>query len=156
MTKLSPNLQVLNLQRRSQSGRSIPSFWAIGGLVGAALFAGLMTSCIVTLAIWPGEARLFAPILCDSSHPDSVVVYDTYSARPGETTTTFSMYCMGPRGDVVEHGWGRVFLYATAVHTLFYLCVFSWIAWRISKRVKRTSGHDQPPDGTASGLITQA
>ena len=92
--------------------------------LAAALFAGVMLTCIVSIAIWPGEAELLEPILCTDARPEAVVVYDTYSPRPGETVTNFSLYCMGPRGDVTDHGWGKVFFWLSGFHTLFVLGLF--------------------------------
>lgn len=71
-------------------------------MAGAALLLTLLTS-----VIWPGEARLTAPLFCPDHRPDAYVVVDSYSSAPGETSYDFSLYCMGDRGDVTEVGWFR-------------------------------------------------
>jgi hypothetical protein len=91
----------------------------------AAIFGGVMLTCAVSIGIWPGEAKLLEPLLCTDARPDAIVVYDTYSPQPGETVTNFSLYCMGPRGDVTDHGWAKVFLLLSAFHTLIFLIGFA-------------------------------
>jgi hypothetical protein len=115
----------------------------------ASLFAGLMLTVIISIAIWPGEAKLLAPIFCTDARPDAVVVYDTYNPRPGETVTDFSLYCMGPRGDVTDHGWGKVFVALTVFHTGIVLALFALGAIRSKLRQRREP--TQP-----GGLITEA
>jgi hypothetical protein len=102
-----------------------PSNPLLGGLavMFGALFIGVMLTCIVSIAIWPGEAKLLEPLLCTDARPDAVVVYDTYNVRPGETVTNFSLYCMGPRGDVTDHGWAKVFFLLSGFHTLLALAL---------------------------------
>ena len=95
-----------------------PSALAVVVLVGVLLFTSLMVTIIVSMAIWPGEATLTAPILCDDARPDAYVVRDTYSYRPGETSMTFTLYCMGPRGDYDEVGWMAPTLVLWVGHTV--------------------------------------
>ncbi|HUF98287.1 MAG TPA: hypothetical protein VMM60_09160 [Ilumatobacter sp.] len=141
--------------------RGLGMRWKIGGLVGASLFCGIMLSCIVTLAIWPGEAKLFAPLICDDSHADAVVVYDQQSVRPGETATTFSLYCMGPRGNVIEHGWGTVMLYSMVVHTVLVAAFFGFLWFLVarrgrSRRTRAQADDDAGEPSAAPPLITKA
>lgn len=125
-----------------------PVFNTIAALV-ASLFAGLMLTVIISIAIWPGEAKLLAPVFCTDARPDAVVVYDTYSPRPGETVTDFSLYCMGPRGDVTNHGWGKVFVALTVFHTGIVLALFALGSIRAKLKRRR-----EPP--RPGGLISDA
>lgn len=93
----------------------------LGSLVSVIImfaFAGLMMSCAITIGIWPGEIKLLAPFFCTDAQPDPFVVADTYSPRPGETVTNFSLYCMGPRGDATDHGFMKPFLMISVIHGL--------------------------------------
>ncbi|BAN00432.1 hypothetical protein [Ilumatobacter coccineus] len=91
--------------------------WFVSILVMFA-FAGLITSCVITIGIWPGEVKLLAPFFCTDAQPDAFVVADTYNPHPGETVTNFSLYCMGPRGDATDHGFMKPFLLISAIHGL--------------------------------------
>jgi hypothetical protein len=75
-------------------------------LVAAA--TGLLT------AIWPGVFELTAPLLCPDGFADPLVVRDTYSVRPGETSTTFTLYCISERGEVTDVGAMRPVLIVAA------------------------------------------
>ena len=80
------------------------------------LFAASMVTVIVAVGIWPGEAKLTAPLLCPDDQPDAFVVADTYQVQPGETSTNFTLYCMGERGDVTDVGFAVPFALLTAFH----------------------------------------
>lgn len=80
------------------------------------LFLGLVGSCLIAIAIWPGEMKLVAPLFCSDAQPDAFVVTDTYSVQPGETTTNFTLYCMGPRGDATDKGFLLPFLVVSALN----------------------------------------
>lgn len=114
---------------------------AVIGTLAVALFIGVMLTCVVSIGIWPGEAKLLAPILCTDARPDAVVVYDTYSVRPGETITDFSLYCMGPSGDVTDHGWGKVFVWLWGFHTLIALAAMGTAAIRSKLRSGQRPDH---------------
>src|SRR5690606_25840471 len=90
-------------------------------LVGVLLFASGMVTVITAMAIWPGEAKLTAPLLCDDDRPDPFVVRDTYNVRPGETAMNFTLYCVGERGDFDEIGWMAPTLALWAGHTVILL-----------------------------------
>ena len=92
-------------------------------MFGVLLFVSLMSTIIVSMAIWPGEVALTAPLLCDDARPDAYVVRDTYNVRPGETSMTFTMYCVGPRGDYDEIGTFQPFLVLWAAHTMILAAV---------------------------------
>ena len=105
--------------------------------VGAAvLFASGMFTILVAMAIWPGEATLTAPLLCDDARPDPFVVRDTYNVRPGETSMTFSLHCVGPRGDYDEVGWTAPMLVLWAAHTAILLVLVGLVVAR--GRIRRS------------------
>jgi hypothetical protein len=122
--------------------------------VGGLLFAGVMTTIVISMAIWPGEAKLTAPVLCDPARPDPVVVRDTYSYRPGETSMTFTLYCVGPRGDYDEIGVFRPFLVLTAAHTtLIALAVVLFVIWaRLRRRGRRRQAGLPGQDPSAASI----
>jgi hypothetical protein len=79
-------------------------------------FVGVIGSCVITIAIWPGQLKLLAPVFCSDEQSDAFVVADTYSPRPGETVTNFSLYCMGERGDSTDQGFLFPFLLISVVN----------------------------------------
>lgn len=131
-------------QRRRRSSSTIV---AVLVAVAVLVFAGVMTTVLVTVAIWPGEMKLTGPLLCPEARTDVFVVSDTYSARPGETSTTFTMYCMGERGDVEDMGSFRPMAILTAVHTVLIvaLALFLGIVFKLLRLVRRA---DRPPDSS--------
>lgn len=111
---------------------------ALGGgaawLVGFA-FVGVMTTCILTIGIWPGEAKLLAPILCPADRSDAFVVSDTTNPRPGETVINYSLHCVGERGEVTEVGFATPFLLLSVIHGAILIPTF----WLLGRRGKRRS-----------------
>lgn len=100
--------------KHSRGRRRVVLVFAAGvAVVLGALFLSLLTS-----VIWPGQAKLFAPLFCDAIRPDPFVVSDTYSSGTGETATNFTMYCVGERGDHVDIGWLRPYLAMVAAHVV--------------------------------------
>lgn len=89
---------------------------SIFAFVFAFAFVGVIGSCLITIGIWPGEIKLLAPLFCSDAQPDAFVVADTYSPQPGETTTNFTLYCMGPRGDATDKGFMLPFLAISVVN----------------------------------------
>lgn len=105
--------------------------------LGILAFVATMLTIIVCIAIWPGEAKLTAPLLCPGDKPDAFVVADTYSSRPGETSTNFTLYCMGPRGDVVDEGFFRPFVLLTLFHAALLIAAFVVYGAVLRTRQKR-------------------
>ncbi len=89
-------------------------FAGVIAAIVALLFSGTILTTLLAVAIWPGEVKLVAPLFCSDAQPDAFVVSDTYSTQPGETTTNFTLYCMGPNGDATDKGFLLPFL-ATVV-----------------------------------------
>lgn len=127
--------------------------------VGALLFTSFIVTILLAVAIWPGEVKLVAPLFCSDEQPDPFVVSDTYSVQPGETTTNFTLYCMGPRGDATDHGFMLPFLATMALNTLALagvLVVVGLIVGLTRRRRRRattTPGPTTPPPAPpSSGL----
>lgn len=108
-------------------------------LVGVLLFAASMTTVIVSCAIWPGEAKLTAPLLCPDDMPDAFVVVDAHRVQPGETTYNFTLYCVGPRGEVRNVGWFTPMAVLTAAHGALILVVALALIVRAGRRRRRRS-----------------
>ena len=98
------------------TGRVTRSLGRLLTLLLVFAFVGVIGSCAITIGIWPGQIKLLAPVFCTDAQPDPFVVADTYSPRPGETVTNFSLYCMGPRGDSTDHGFAKPFLLISVVN----------------------------------------
>lgn len=121
--------------------------WAVVIGLGVLLFASGMVTILTTMAIWPGEAKLTAPLLCDDARPDPYVVRDTYSVQPGETSMTFTLYCVGPRGDHDEVGWFRPFMVLWAAHTALLVGLIGALVVR--RRLRRRP--EDAPAAAAAG-----
>lgn len=126
----------------------------LAGVIGL-VFAGSMLTILIAVAIWPGEVKLVAPLFCSDAQPDAFVVSDTYSTQPGETTTNFTLYCMGPGGDATDHGYFLPFLATMALNTLLIVLLFVVLAviGRLRTRAAREPAPlaSQPPDGSTAG-----
>jgi hypothetical protein len=134
---------------RSRTGR----FFVALVLVGTVAFASLMLTILLTLAVWPGEAKLTASIYCDDAHPDAFVVSDTQSYRPGETSTTFTLYCVGPNGEATNAGWMGPFMVLWAAHALVIVgLVILLVVVRRLRRRRRGPRKDRSPPLDESGF----
>lgn len=88
---------------------------AFGISIALVIYVSLVAAATGLLtAVWPGSFELTAPLLCPDDSPDPLVVRDTYSARPGETSTTFTLYCLSERGEVTDVGAMRPALIVAA------------------------------------------
>lgn len=121
------------------------------GLISLAilLFAASMATVIVAIAIWPGEAKLTAPLLCPDDQPDAFVVADTYQVQPGETSTNFTLYCMGERGDVTDVGFGIPFALLTAFHLVLIVALLV-VLGAVRRLRRRGRGEPGPADPQAA------
>jgi len=114
--------------------------------LGVLAFAAVMTTVILAIGIWPGEAKLVAPLLCPDDQPDAFVVSDTYSVQPGETSTTFTLYCMGERGQHTEVGFFVPFMLLTVLHGAIYVALVLLLVGRGAVRRRgQVGGSPQPP-----------
>ncbi|WP_328393873.1 hypothetical protein [Nocardia sp. NBC_00416] len=87
--------------------RVVTSLW-IGLLVGA-------FSIVVPVAIWPGEAKLTAPLFCSSPATEPMVVSDTFHDSEG-TSTNYTLYCVGDHGILTNEGFALPMLVMLTAH----------------------------------------
>lgn len=92
---------------------------ALGGLIVMALvlvFVSVIVTIVIAFGIWPGELTLTAPIVCPEDRPDAFVVSDTVSPAPGESSTTYTVICLGPDGEQTNAGLLRPFVLVALAH----------------------------------------
>jgi hypothetical protein len=97
---------------------------AIAVSAAVLLFSSVMLTIILAVAVWPGEAKLAAHVLCPADQPDAYVVADSYSSQPGETTTNYTLYCLGERGRFTDVGYLKPFLLLWGLHTVVLFVLF--------------------------------
>ena len=118
-------------------------------------FSALMVSCLVALAIWPGQIKLVSFLFCSDAQPDAFVVADSYNVRPGETVVNFSLYCMGPRGDATDQGFFFPFVAVTILNALIIvLLVVLLVVWRFFRPDGRSASKMAPTDAVGSDRLT--
>jgi hypothetical protein len=124
--------------------------WILLALVGVVLFFSVMTTVAVAGAIWPGEAKLTAPLFCEDDKPDPFVVVDRSNPAPGETTYNFSLHCMGSRGQTQEIGWFRPSAVLTFGHAVLTVALVGGVVLLVPSRSRRRprAPVDQVSDGT--------
>ena len=117
---------------------------ALVGVAGLVGFLVLMGSLV-----YPGALKWTAGSVCPDDKPDSVVVRDTYSPQPGETTTNFTLYCMGPRGETEDAGFGKpvglLILWGVALACV--PVVGLWLIGTVRRLVGRGGDGGDPGDG---------
>lgn len=100
-------------------------FVILAFLVGATVPAIVIVA--VGGAIYPGALKLTAPQLCPDDQPDPFVIRTTTQDSEG-TSTNFSLFCMGERGDFSEAGsWrpiGLLFVWTYGVLVALAVLVF--------------------------------
>ena len=97
---------------------------AIAVSAAGLLFCSVTLTILLAVAVWPGEAKLAAHVLCPADQPDAYVVADSYSSQPGETTTNYTLYCLGERGRFTDVGFLKPFLVLWGLHTVILLVLF--------------------------------
>ncbi|HMG45576.1 MAG TPA: hypothetical protein VK611_29860 [Acidimicrobiales bacterium] len=84
--------------------------WLRFFLIWLAVLVGVAVAILVVLSIglvvYPGAMRWTAPVLCPDGQSDSYVVRTTVDGAEG-TSTSFSLFCLGERGDFTEVGSWR-------------------------------------------------
>ena len=80
------------------------------------LTAALLTT-VVPVAIWPGEAKLTAPLFCSDPTTEPMVVSDTFHDSEG-TSTNYTLYCVGDRGTLTNEGFALPMLALFTAHAL--------------------------------------
>jgi hypothetical protein len=95
---------------------------AAAGLVAFVVLMGSL--------IYPGAMKWTAGSVCPEDKPDTVVVRDTYQTEPGETSTNFTLYCIGPRGETEDVGFakpvGVLILWAAGLAGIVILALFAF------------------------------
>jgi hypothetical protein len=118
-----------------------------GGVALLVLGVAAVTVVSVGIAIWPGSMKLTAPVLCPAEQPDPFVVRTTTSDSEG-TSTSFSLFCMGDRGDFTEVGtwepYGLLFLYTWAAFVALALLIIARVRWRRRRRAGATPAAPDP------------
>jgi hypothetical protein len=127
--------------------------FAFVGLIVLGIAAITVSS--VGIAIWPGSMKLTASTLCPADQPDPFVVRTTTTDSEG-TSTSFSLFCMGDRGDFTEVGsaqpLGLLFLYTWAGFTAITVLLLARRAWRRRRRTRTGAPAPVPPDPGRPGL----
>lgn len=91
----------LALGRGRGAGRGCLAWVFLFGLVMVIPFVAVLT------VVWPGVLKLTAPLVCAEGFDDTVVARDTTHTAPGETSTSFTLYCMNERGELSDEGGFR-------------------------------------------------
>lgn len=118
-----------------------PGLLAIAAVV---VVSSALILTTITSVIWPGEAKLFAPLFCDDAHPDAFVVRDTYTSGTGETSINFTLYCVGPRGDHRDAGWFGPFLVMTVANAVVIVLGVAALIWWVRRRGRRRTAAPPP------------
>src|SRR3546814_9829678 len=66
------------------------------------LFRSFLT-IFLAVAVWPGEAKLTAPLFCSTPATEPMVVSDTFHDSEG-TSTNYTLYCVSDRGELTDEG----------------------------------------------------
>ncbi|MFD3704454.1 hypothetical protein ACFWUP_15035 [Nocardia sp. NPDC058658] len=78
---------------------------------------------IVAVAIWPGEAKLTAPLFCATPATEPMVVSDTFHDSEG-TSTNYTLYCVSDRGVLTDEGFALPMLALLVAHALILTVLF--------------------------------
>lgn len=77
-------------------------------LIALVATAGIMAFVVLMGSlIFPGALKWTSGTVCTDGEADPVVVRDTYQTEPGETSTNFTLYCVGDRGEIENAGFGK-------------------------------------------------
>lgn len=110
---------------------------AVVSLVSA---AALLT-IFVAVAVWPGEAKLTAPLFCSSPATEPVVVSDTFHDSEG-TSTNYTLYCVSDRGVLTDEGFALPMLVLFAAHVVILgaLLLLAALIGRLGHRPEPSDG----------------
>lgn len=127
---------------------------AVVAAVLGVVFTSAMVTLLMAIAIWPGEAKLTAGVLCPTGRTDVFVVTDTVQASEGGTATDYTMYCVGPRGEATEIHFLEPFAVLWAAHAvLLGLAVLAWSL--LSPRRRRRRRDRRAGEGSGHDIETQ-
>lgn len=105
------------------------------------LFVGTL-STVVPVAIWPGEAKLTAPLFC-SSGTEPMVVSDTFHDSEG-TSTNYTLYCVGDHGALTNEGFVLPMLVMLTAHVLI-VTVLALLAMTFTRTAAPVQDAPAPP-----------
>lgn len=102
-----------------------------------------LISTVIPVSIWPGEAKLTAPLFCSAPWTEPHVVSDTWHDSEG-TSVNYTLYCVGERGSYTDEGFVLPMLVLFAAHVLLVttlvLLVGLWTRMRATSPME-----DAPP-----------
>ena len=103
--------------------------------VALGLAVGLLVVMSLGLVVYPGALKLTAPVLCPDDQPDAFVVRTTVEDSEG-TSTSFTLFCMGERGQFTEVGTWQplLLLFAGSYALLVMLGAAGWGVLRVLDR----------------------
>ena len=110
--------------------------------VTTALTATLF-SIVVPVAIWPGEAKLTAPLFCSPPTTEPMVVSDTFHDSEG-TSTNYTLYCVGDRGALTDEGFALPMLVLLAAHLLILTALI--VLATLTRRARSSLDIDEPTE----------
>ncbi|MGW6330936.1 hypothetical protein [Nocardia rhamnosiphila] len=105
--------------------------------VVTSLATGLLVgtfSIVVPVAIWPGEAKLTAPLFCSAPTTEPVVVSDTFHDADG-TYTNYTLYCVGDHGILTNEGFALPMLAILTAHIVI-VTILVLLATSLGPRAK--------------------
>ncbi|MFF0494454.1 hypothetical protein ACFYTQ_36020 [Nocardia sp. NPDC004068] len=108
----------------------------------AGLVFGIAMFTLLLSVIWPAEAEFTAPLFCSPPYHDPMVVSDTFHDSEG-TSTNFTLYCVGPRGEFTDEGFLLPWLTLVAAHTTVAALIVLLVTAlrRRTDEVPRDTGH---------------
>ncbi|MEV0852179.1 hypothetical protein [Nocardia fluminea] len=103
--------------------------------------AAAFLTILIAVAVWPGEAKLTAPLFCSAPTTEPVVVSDTFHDSEG-TSTNYTLYCVSDRGVLTDEGYALPVLALFVVHLLILTVLFLLAALigRLGQRTERSDG----------------
>lgn len=139
----------LALGRGRGAGRGCLAWVFLFGLVMVIPFVAVLT------VVWPGVLKLTAPLVCAEGFDDTVVARDTTHTAPGETSTSFTLYCMNERGELSDEGGFRPAALVFVGCAALYLVVAAVMMLAVSRRGRRRRRGDpgQPGPTEVSWLV---
>lgn len=130
----------------------------VGLVVALIAVAGLVAFLVLMGSlIYPGAMEWTAGSVCPADQQDTLVVRDTYQTEPGETSTNFTLYCIGARGQFTDAGFAEplAILIAWAVAGAWVVVLAVWLFGTVRRLVR--GGGGGPDDAEpASGPIGAA